>query len=72
MCFIVIRVENYVLQKVLESLKMHNRHLDQSVKNRWLITAQVIKIKTMILCICITLLIVTFSVIIVSNYQIVI
>ena len=32
---------------------------------------QVIKIKTMILCICITLLIVTFSVIIVINFQIV-
>ena len=49
---------------------MHN--IEQSVKNRWLITAQVLKIKTMILCICIALLIVTkFSVIIVSNYQIV-
>ena len=37
-----------------------------------LIKAHVIKIKTMKLCICITLLIVTFSVIIVSNYEIVI
>ena len=35
--------------------------IDQSVKNRRLITAQVIKIKTMILCICIILLIVTFQ-----------
>ena len=42
--------------------------VDQSVKNRRLITAQVIKIKIMRLCICI----ITFSVIIVSNYQIVI
>ena len=42
---------------------------DQSVKNRWLIIAQVIKIKTMILFICITLLIVTFSVIIISKIK---
>ena len=45
--------------------------IDKSVKkkNRWLITAQVIKIKTMILLICITLLIVTFSVIKVSKIK---
>ena len=43
--------------------------IDKSVKNRWLITARVIKIKTMILFICITLLIVTFSVIIVSKIK---
>ena len=43
--------------------------IDKSVKNRWLITAQVIKIKTMILCICITLLFVTFSGIIVSKIK---
>ena len=43
--------------------------IDKSVKNRLLITTQVIKIKTMILCICITLLFVTFSVIIVSKIK---
>ena len=42
--------------------------VDQSVKNRGLITAQVIKIKIIIFCICV----ITFSVEIVSNYQIVI
>ena len=68
MCFIIIHAENYLFYEVLESLKRKcMTDIDQSVKNRWLITAQVIKIKTMILCICITLLIVTFSVIIVSN-----
>ena len=72
MCFIVIHVENYLLQKVLESLKKCITDIDQNVKNKWLTTTQVMKIKTMILCICITLLIVTFSVIIVSNYRIVI
>ena len=39
------------------------------MKNRWMITAHVIKIKTMILCICVTLLIVTFSVIIVNKIK---
>ena len=53
---------NYLKQKK----KMHYRHR-QSVKNRWLITAQLIEIKNMILCICITLL--TFSVIIVSKIK---
>ena len=46
--------------------------IDQSMKNRWLIIAQVMKFKIMILRICITLLIVTFLVVIASNYQIVI
>ena len=39
------------------------------MKNRWLTTAQVIKIKTIILCIYITLLFVTFSVIIASKIK---
>ena len=66
MCFIVTHVENYLLQKVLESLKKCiNRQRPKREK-------QMIKIKTMISYICITLLIVTFSVIIASNYQIVI
>ena len=49
---------------------MHNIHRPKHEK-QVINTAQVLKIKTMILCICIILLIVTFSVIIVSNYQIV-
>ena len=66
-----VKPQHNQLSKVLESLKCIT-DIDQSVKNRWLITVQVIKNKTMILCICITILIVTFSVIIVSNYQTVI
>ena len=60
------------LKKVLESFKIEKKcitDINKSLKNRWLITAQVIKIKTMIFCICITLLMVTFSVIIVSKIK---
>ena len=74
MYFIVIHVENIIyFKKGLNHLKKKKKKcitdIEESVKNRWLITAQVIKIKTMILWICITLLIETFSVIIVSKIK---
>ena len=70
MCFIVINVKKLFTLKSAWNIKIKMHNIDQNWKTGdW---SQVIKIKTMILCICITLLIVTFSVIIVSNYQIVI
>ena len=61
-----------VTKKKKKKKKKYITDIDQSLKSRRMIIEKVIKIKTMILCICITLLIVTFSVIILSNYQIVI
>ena len=51
---------------------MHNRHRPKREKQVIDHSTGDKKIKTMILFICITLLIVTFSVMIISNYQIVI
>ena len=48
---------------------MHNRHRQKREKQVTDHSTQVIKIKTMILCICITLLFVTFSIIIVSKIK---